>query len=91
MAAHRVAGTEATKEAMLISAFPEDIGQKIDGPIKLHGDNQGANSLAANPEYHGRTKHIHGRQRFISEIVEKRFIEVECIPMKEIVVSRRID
>lgn len=26
-----------------------------------YGDNQGANVLARNSEYHGKTKHIHGR------------------------------
>ena len=69
--AEYLAGTEATKEAMWIAAFLEDIGQEVNRPMQLRGDNQGANALAANPEYHGRTKHIHGRQRFITEMVER--------------------
>ena len=47
------------------------------------GDNQVANALARNPEYHGRTKHIHGRQRFIFEMVEKKAIEVHYVPTKD--------
>jgi len=83
--AEYLAGTEATKEAMWIAAFLEEIGQKTEGPIQLRGDNQGANALAANPEYHGRTKHIYGRQRFITEMVEQKVIEVAYIPTKDMI------
>jgi len=48
-------------------------------------DNQSANALAHNAEYHSRTKHIHGRQRFITEMVEQRVIGVTYIPTRDIV------
>ena len=49
-------------------------------PILLLEDNEGANALSRNPEYHSRMKHIHGRQRFITEIVEVETIQVEYVP-----------
>jgi len=61
-----MAGTEATHEG---------IGEKVLERTKLVSDNQGVISLAANLEYHSRTKHIHGGPRFISEIVEQKVIE----------------
>jgi len=53
--------------------------------MQLRGDNQGANALTRNPEYHAKTKHIHGRQRFITEMVEQGQIVVEYIPTTEMI------
>ena len=80
--AEYLAGTEATKEAVWIQTFLQAIGiprEKI-LPIRLYGDNQSANALAKNPEYHVRTKHIHGKQRYITERVEQGVIDVKYIP-----------
>ena len=49
------------------------------------GDNQGPNALALNPEYHVHTKHIYGRQRFISEMIEHKKITVAYIPTRDMV------
>jgi len=51
----------------------------------MFGDNQGANAWAHNAGYHSKTKHIHGRQRFITEMVEQGFIEVSYILTREVV------
>ena len=83
--AEYLAGTEATKESMWIVAFLEGIGTPISGPVHLLGDNQGANVLAKNPEYHSRTKHIHGRQRFLSEMVEQQAIAVTYVPTSQMI------
>ena len=82
-----LAGTEATKEAIWIQQFLLAIGAKKDElyPAALYGDNQGANALAKNPEYHSCTKHIHGRQRFITEMVEQKIITVAYIPTCDMV------
>ena len=72
-------GREATKENM---AFSEGIGYQIKGGQSNYSDNQGANALAENPEYHGRTKHIHSRQRFIPGIVKQK---VEYVQTKDMV------
>jgi len=70
---------------MWIAAFLEEIGQKLEGPIQLQGDDQEANALAANPEYHGKTKHIHDRQCFITEMLEQKVIKVAYIPTKDMI------
>ena len=79
--AEYLAGTEATKEVVWLQQLMRALGV-TNGlyPTTLYGDNQGANALARNPEYHGRTKHIHGRQRFITEMVEQGIIKVLYIP-----------
>ena len=82
--AEYLAGTKATKESVWIAAFLGALGVEI-GPVKLVGDNQGANALALNPEYHARTKHIHGRQRFISEIIEQKKRTVSYIPTRDMI------
>ena len=85
--AEYLTGTEANKEAIWIQQFLLAIGAKKDElyPAALYGDNQGANALAKNPEYHSRTKHIHGRQRFITEMVEQKIITVSYIPTCDMV------
>ena len=79
--AEYLAGTEATKEVVWLQQLMRALGVTSGiYPTTLYGDNQGANALARNPEYHGRTKHIHGRQRFITEMVEQGIIRVLYIP-----------
>lgn len=85
--AEYLAGTEATKEAIWIYYFLSEIG--ISGhciiPISLNGDNQSAIALTKNPEYHTRTKHIQGKQLFISEMVEQGFITVQYVPTADMI------
>jgi len=71
----------------LLQEFTKALGISKDllYPAKLYGDNQSANALAYNPEYYSRTKHTHGRQRFITEMVEQRVIEVTYIPTRDMV------
>lgn len=79
--AEYLAGTEATKEAVWIQVFLTSLGldkSKLE-PVLLLGDNQGANALTKNPEYHSRTKHIHVRQRFITEMWECGKIDVKYV------------
>ena len=85
--AEYLAGTEATKEAMWINYFLSEIGIPKERilPITLMGDNQSAIALTRNPEYHTRTKHIQGKQRFISEMVEQGVITVKYVPTREMI------
>ena len=79
--AEYLAGTEATKEAIWINHFLTEIGiPKIQILlIRLIRDKQSAIALTKNPEYHARTKHIQGKQRFISEMVEQGIITVQYV------------
>ena len=51
----------------------------ITWPIQLCGDNQGSLALVRNPLAHHRTKHIDLRDRFITDLVSKRIIQVAYI------------
>ena len=75
-----MAATEAIKECLWIISVATELGWGIQRPIKLFGDNQGANALTRNPEYHQRTKHIDVRHRFITSLVEDGTISVIYIP-----------
>ena len=78
MEAEYVAGTEAAREAIWLKGLLDVICQSrpVSWPIQLYGDNQGALVLARNPLAHHRTKHIDIRSRFITELVERRIVDV---------------
>lgn len=75
------------KEAIWIRNFPVYIGiPEIQlTPILPFVDNAEVNGLAKNLEYHSHTKYIHGRQRFITEIVEASILNVDYIPTAKMV------
>ena len=52
-----MAGSEAAKEAIYLSAFLRELGFDVNEPPPLHLDNKSAIDLAYNPEHHARTKH----------------------------------
>jgi len=87
--AEYLSGTQATKEAIWLQQFLAAIGVRKETlygyPAWLYGDNQSANALANNPEYHSKTKHIHGRQRFITEMVEQGAVTVIYMPTKDMI------
>jgi hypothetical protein len=47
--------------------------------VRLYGDNQSSLSLAENPEFHQRTKHIDVKHHFIQEHVAKGTIDLYYI------------
>jgi hypothetical protein len=51
--------------------------------IRLYGDNQSSLSLAENPEFHQRTKHIDIKHHFIREHIAKGTIDLHYIPSVE--------
>ena len=56
-----MAGSEAAKEAIYLSAFLRELGFDMSEPPPLKMDNKSAIDLAYNPEHHARTKHIDRR------------------------------
>ena len=74
-----MAASEATKEAIFLSNFLDELGLKHSQPVSLHSDNQGAIDLAYNPEHHQRTKHIERRHFFIREAVEDLRVRVPFV------------
>ena len=47
------------------------------GPTLIYEDNQGAISMAKNPVFHKRTKHVQIRYHFVREAVEQGTITLE--------------
>ena len=71
-----MAGSEAAKEAIYLSAFLRELGFDMSEPPPLRLDNMSAIDLAYNPEHHSKTKHINCRHFFIRECVEEGKIRV---------------
>lgn len=51
--------------------------------VKLYVDNQGAQALAENPQFHQRTKHIDVRYHWIREQVEHQIVDLYYVPTAE--------
>lgn len=77
--AEYVALANGTKEAIWLRRLLNELGIRCDS-VKIYVDNQSAISLANNPEYHKRSKHIDVRYHFVRDVVHKREITVEYIP-----------
>jgi hypothetical protein len=74
-----MAASEATKEALSLTAFLDELGYPPDGPTELGMDNQAAIAISYNPEHHTRAKHIARRHFFIRECVENHQIRVPFV------------
>ena len=78
-----MAGSEAAKEAIYLSAFLRELGFDMSEPPPLWMDNKSAIDLAYNPEHHARTKHIDRRHYFICECVEDCRLRVPFVATAE--------
>ena len=72
-----VAASEATKEAVYLNSFLDELGLGSAEPVSLAVDNQSAIATAYYPEHHSRVKHIERRHFFVREKVESHEI---CVP-----------
>ncbi len=73
----------ATKEAIWIQQFLQDIWFPLPNPTTLLVNNQGAIALTSNPTFHAWTKHIGVHHHFIHEQVEDCDISLEYIPTND--------
>ena len=80
--AEYVAQTHAAKEAMYLRAFVQEI-RRLDKPIRINCDNQGAIALSKDNKFHARTKHIDIQYHFVQEAVEDGKITLKYIPTDE--------
>ena len=78
--AEYVAMTAACKEMVWLRQLLEDMGFKQEPPTTLFGDNQSALSLAKNPAYHDRTKHVAIKYHFIREKVNAGDVKLVYCP-----------
>ena len=74
-----MAASEATKEAIYLRSFLEELGVGAASPTPLSVDNRAAQDLSYNPEHHARTKHIARRHYFVRERVELLEISVPFV------------
>ena len=75
-----MAAASATREALWISTFLDELTIIPIQPIHLLIDNQSAIALAKNAVFHSRTKHIAIRYHFIRERVKSGEIKLEYVP-----------
>lgn len=58
---------DAMKEAIYLSGFLKELGLDALTNITIFNNNQGAEEVARNPVYYGRSKHIDIRYHFVRE------------------------
>ena len=75
----------ATQEAIWLRQLLTDIGQPPADATVIWEDNQAAISLAKNPVFHARTKHIDTRYHFIREELQNGVISLKYISTKQMV------
>jgi len=73
----------ASKEAVWIRRFLEQLGYRQQEPITIYGDSQSAIASVRNPEFHTRTKHIDVAIHYIRELVEDSLVDIQYISTKE--------
>ena len=70
----------APKEVVWLQSLLKELGVKVEDILVLWCDNMGANSLASNPMFHARTKHIEVDVHFVREKVLAKEVEVRFVP-----------
>jgi hypothetical protein len=78
-----IAAVEAGKEIFWMRNILNEFGYSINGPSKLHCDNQSAIQVVKNPEHHGRMKHLDLRFFWLRDAVESDAISISYIPTAE--------
>ena len=74
------AGSLAACDIAAHRGILEFIGQRQTGPTVLKMDNSSAIDLAHDPMHYERSKHIHRRDLFIRELVERGVVKPEYVP-----------
>ena len=67
--AEYMASSDASQEAVWIRYLLPEVGQQLDGPTTIHGDDMGAIALAKNPIDHMRTRHVNVSYHFVRELI----------------------
>lgn len=81
--AEYMAMAECAKEAIYLQNFVRELGLDQLADLKIFCDNQSALSLAKNPVYHARSKHIDIRYHFIRDAIKKKVFAAEYIPTEK--------
>ena len=74
--AEYMAVTQATKEAIWLRGLLKEVGHDTKEPVTIYSDNQGCISLAKNPVYHAKSKHIDIQHHFVREKVSNGAVNI---------------
>ena len=75
--------TQATKEAIWIRTFLNELGFNQDDATVIYEDNQSCIALARNPIHHARTKHVDIQYHFTQEKIVSKEIELIYMPTED--------
>ena len=75
-----IAGAHAAKEAIWLRQLLSNLGYGTHLPTLLRIDNQSAITIAKNPEFHDRTKHIDVRYHYLRQKYESSEIALNYTP-----------
>jgi hypothetical protein len=73
----------ATSQAIWLGRILEDIGEKQEEAVHLHCESKSVISMAKNPVYHSRTRHIAIKHHFIREAIEEGEVELKFCKSEE--------
>jgi hypothetical protein len=81
--AEYIAGAHAAKELVWLRRLLSELGLELNAATTLLMDNQSAMTIARNPEFHDRTKHIEVRYHFLRLKVEDGELVLAYVPTGE--------
>jgi len=70
------------KEVLFVIQVLEFLQIKVKTPVTVHVDNMGAIFMLENRTSNKRTRHVDVRYRFVTDLIEKKIIEVVFVPTK---------
>ncbi|MEQ4601614.1 MAG: reverse transcriptase domain-containing protein, partial [Pseudomonas amygdali] len=74
---------DCTRTIVGLRDFLSEIHCPQPGPTLVHGDNQGANALAKNPEHHQRSRHVRLSEHIVREHVSEGLVNIQYLPTNE--------
>ncbi len=80
MEAKYITGGHAVKEVVWLRQLLSELKQDTIEPTTIHIDNQSSITLAHNPEFHDRTKHVDIWHHFLRKKVKDGKISLEYLP-----------
>jgi hypothetical protein len=81
--AEYIAASAASTQALWLARLLGDLLGRDTGAVELRVDNQSALTLANNPVFHERSKHIRLRYHFIRDCLAERSIKARYISTKD--------
>ena len=76
---------QAAKEAVWLTGLLKDFDIELHSPLVIFSDSQGALTLAQNPVFYPRSKHIAIQYRFTRELVQSNQSVAQYIPTEAMV------